>query len=117
MGYGVFLFIYILIGAALFYFYRLTTIFYSGLTILNFFLNFILWTTEQIITEDKFHSSIVYQDEEIGRIFVLVYGALLLSINKIVLDEIFKLFKPKQRKMRLENLIEMFSLKLRKAKT
>jgi hypothetical protein len=115
MGYGVFLFVYILIGVGLFYFYRLTTIFYRGLTILNFFLNLVVWTTEQVITEDKFHHSIIYQDEEIGRVFVLVYGALLLSVNKLILDEIFILFKAKTKdEMRLVKLLETFKMKLRK---
>ena len=115
MGYGVFLFVYILIGVGLFYFYCLTTIFYRGLTILNFFLNFVLWTIEQVITEDKFHNSIIYQDEEIGRVFVLVYGALLLSVNKLILDEIFILFKAKTKdEMRLIKLLETFKMKFKK---
>ena len=115
MGYGVFLFVYILIGVGLFYFYRLTTIFYRGLTILSFFLNFVLWTIEQVITEDKFHNSVIYQDEEIGRIFILAYGALLLSVNKLILDEIFILFKAKIKdKMRLVTLLETLRMKLRK---
>ena len=112
LRYGVFIFVYLLIGFGIFYFYRLTTIFYRGTTFLSLAVNFILWTIEQVITENRFHYSILYQDEEIARIFVLVYGAFLLSINKLVLDETFKRLKAKTKgKMRIEILLNNYKKK------
>ena len=62
-----------------------------GWTVLSFFLNFILWTGEQVLFEKKFHDTVLYQEEGITQIFVLTFGSLLFAINKGLLDELFRL--------------------------
>ncbi len=90
-----------IIGGLLF-FYLLTTRYKTWLTILNLLLNLILWVTEQVAFEEHFHNSYLYQDENVGAVFVLAFGAFLWTFNKIVLDTIFLLFRPKLKEPRFD---------------
>ena len=93
-----------IIGGLIF-FYLLTTQYKIGLTVLSFLLNLIVWITEQVVIENHFHNSFLYQNENTGAIFVLVLGVFLWTVNKIVFDAIFLLFKPKMQKTRLEKYL------------
>ena len=98
LGYGAFIFSYILIIGGLIIFYKLTSILKEkGWTFLSFGLNFIFWITEQILIELEFGKTIFYQDEKISAIFVLVLGAFLFAFNKSILDEIMILFGAKTK--------------------
>ena len=91
-----------IIGGLLF-FYLLTTQYEIGLTVLSFLLNIIFWIIEQVVIEEYFHNSFLYQDENAGAVFVLVLGTFLWTVNKIVLDVIFLLlFRPKLQETRFE---------------
>ena len=96
---------YILIGAALIFFYYLTTQFALGFTFLSFIFNIILWITEQTLLEKVFHDSFFYQDETM-KIFVIYLSAILWVSNKIMLDNLLKLLKPEiQENSRIEKFV------------
>jgi hypothetical protein len=87
-------------------FYVLTSQYKIGLSILSFLLNLILWITEQIILEKHFHNSYLYQEENVRIVFVLALGAFLWGFNKIVLDVIFLLFRPKLHESLLDKFLK-----------
>ena len=90
-----------IIGGLIF-FYLLTTQYEIGLTVLSFLLNLIFWIIEQVVIEEHFHNSFLYQDENAGAVFVLLLGTFLWTVNKIALDIIFLLFRPKKQETRFE---------------
>lgn len=98
LGYGAFIFSYLLIGGGLILFYKLTSVFIEKKWIfISFGINFIFWITEQILIEKEFSKTIFYQDEKISAMFVLSLGALLFAINKSILDEILIVFGAKTK--------------------
>ena len=114
LGYGVFLFVYFFLGLCLFYFFRLTTEYKNKfLTTLSFLLNFILWTVEQVMFEQRFHYTSLYQDEYIMPFFVLAFGAFLLAINNVIIGLLINLFKPElKEKTRIEYILDRLNSKL-----
>ena len=97
---------YLSIIGGLICFYLLTTQYNTGLTILSFLLNFVFWTTELVGLEDHFHNSYLYQEENASAIFILALGTFLWTFNKIVLDLIFLLFRPKLQETRLDKFVK-----------
>ena len=73
-------------------FYYLTTNYKFGWTALNFIMNFILWTFEQVVLEKNFHDSFIYKGDNF-KIGVLILGGLLWVTNKILIDKLFDLNK------------------------
>ena len=73
-------------------FYYLTTNFRLSWTILSFVLNFVLWTTEQVIIERTFHDSFIYQGGD-WKLGVYILGGFLWVTNKIILDKLISLKK------------------------
>ena len=93
--------LFIVLGGLLLY-YHLTNLHKFSLTILSFFLNFIVWTAEQVNLESEFHHTSFYQSGDNGFLVILL-GGFLWTTNKIILDFIFKYFKAQRKdKMRLE---------------
>ncbi|MBP7810590.1 MAG: hypothetical protein KA163_14955 [Bacteroidia bacterium] len=88
--------------------YHLTNLFKFSLTILSFFLNFILWTAEQVNLESTYHDTPFYQSDDY-RLLVVLLGTLLWATNKIIIDWTFVLFKAKPKdKMRIELLLKKY---------
>lgn len=96
-----------LIGGGLLAHYYLTNVFRFTLTILSFFLNFILWTAEQVNIESAFHYTPLYQSEDYKYLVVLL-GAFLWVTNKIIIDFIFIQFKVQIKEMNIELLVQKF---------
>ncbi len=110
LGYGAFIFSYLLIIGGLIVFYKLTSILKEkGWIFLSVSLNFIFWTTQLILIELEFLKTIFYQNEKISAVFILVLSGLLFAINKIILDEIMMLLGAKTKE-------EMLIAKLLKRK-
>ncbi|MGC1240900.1 MAG: hypothetical protein WA874_04890 [Chryseosolibacter sp.] len=106
LGYGALLFAYIFILLGLILFYKLTSVLSIGWTVLSFFMNFILWTFEQVVFEKRFHDTVLYQEEWVTQSFVLTFGSLLFAFNKVLLDEVFRLVGVKVKdEMRIEAII------------
>lgn len=84
--------IYVTIFVLQITFYYLTTNYKFGWTALSFFVNFILWTLEQLAIEKTFHDSFIYQGEN-WKIGAYVLGGLLWVTNKILIDQLLNLNK------------------------
>ena len=83
---------YILIVLAQIAFYFLTAYTNIWLTILSFILNYVLWIAEQVNLESYFHDTFFYQDKNM-RYEVVILGGLLWTINKLIIDRLFIVFK------------------------
>ena len=71
-------------------FYYLTASQRLEWTIVNFVLNFILWTAELLILEQNFGETDFY-NSELSSYYLPVMGGLLWTTNKVILDTIFGL--------------------------
>jgi hypothetical protein len=111
IGYGISTAVYLFILTGLIYYYVLTTYFSIGLSVVTFILNFILWVAEQVNIEKAFHDSFIYQANDKGFI-TLILGGLLWTVNKLLLDKVFGLFRFHTKPLnRLDNIISGTRLK------
>jgi hypothetical protein len=100
---GAFYMFYILAG--LLFYYDLMNFHKFVLTVVGFFLNFIIWTAEQVNLESYFHNTVLYQTKDYY--FVVVFlGAFLWASNKLIIDFIFSFFKAARKdKSKFENYL------------
>ena len=98
------LYILILLFQVLYYF--LTSKQRVSWTIVNFFLNFILWTAEFVFLEKNFGTTYLY-NSSLNGYYLSVMGGLLWTTNKVTLDYFFGLTKKiKTVKSRIELRLE-----------
>lgn len=98
------LYILILLFQVLYYF--LTSKQRISWTIVNFFLNFILWTAELVFLEKNFGTTYLY-NSSLNAYYLSVMGGLLWTTNKVILDYFFGLTKKiKTVKSRIELRLE-----------
>jgi hypothetical protein len=100
---GAFYMFYILAG--LLFYYDLMNFHKFVLTVVGFFLNFIIWTAEQVNLESYFHNTVLYQTKDYYFLVVFL-GAFLWASNKLIIDFIFSFFKAARKdKSKFENYL------------
>jgi hypothetical protein len=100
---GAFYVFYILAG--LLFYYDLMNFHKFILTVVGFFLNFIIWTAEQVNLESYFHNTVLYQTKDYY-FLVIFLGAFLWASNKLIIDFIFSFFKAARKdKSKFENYL------------
>jgi hypothetical protein len=99
-----YLYMFLILGGLLIH-YHLTNLFRFILTILSFFVNFVIWTAEQVNLESTFHYTPFYQSGDYKYLIVLL-GTFLWVTNKIIIDFLFILFKAQTKEMNIELLIQ-----------
>lgn len=94
LGQFIAFFFLVLAPLTLGFYYYLTTKFYTLLTIIHFFINFILWTIELVYLDRNFHDTVLYQHQSLFFLTYFLFG-LLWTINKLFIYFLFGLFNPK----------------------